>query len=339
MLKLLLKCLIILVLVGTILISGAVYDLYRYSRQPAEKEATFQTIEIPEGSRLREISIRLTDKGLIQHPLKFEWIARYQDLDRKLKAGEYQLSASMPPMAILKKLTEGDIYLHHVTIPEGFTIRQTARTLEEAGLVSAEKFISLTSEKTFLDQLGISANSLEGYLFPNTYYFPKGVEEETVIQKMVDEFRKVFSPDLKKRSEEIGFSVHQVVTLASIIEKETGTAEERPLIASVFHNRLKKGMRLESDPTVIYGLKDFDGNLTRKHLKTPNAYNTYVIKGLPPGPIASPGEASLRAALFPSETTFLFFVSKNDGTHYFSSNYKDHRKAVKKYQLRKDNRS
>jgi UPF0755 protein len=150
---------------------------------------------------------------------------------------------------------------------------------------------------------------------------------------MVRRFRHFFTDDWKKQAEKLGLSIHQVVTLASIIEKETGAGDERPIIASVFHNRLKKGMRLESDPTVIYGIKDFDGNITRRHLVTPNPYNTYIIKGLPPGPIANPGLKALEAALFPDDTRFLYFVSKKDGSHQFSTSLKDHNRAVRKYQI------
>ena len=156
---------------------------------------------------------------------------------------------------------------------------------------------------------------------------------------MTQRFRESISDTWRTRADGLGLTLHQVVTLASIIEKETGDPAERPLIASVFHNRMQKGMRLETDPTVIYGIKDFDGNLTRKHLRTPTPYNTYVIKGLPPGPIASPGHAALEAALYPAETDYLFFVSRKDRTHQFSSNLKDHQKAVRKYQLRRKPKS
>ena len=150
---------------------------------------------------------------------------------------------------------------------------------------------------------------------------------------MVQRFRSVFKPEWEERAASFGFTVHEVVTLASIIEKETGATFERPLISSVFHNRLRKKMRLESDPTVIYGIKDFNGNLTRKHLKTRTPYNTYKIRGLPAGPIANPGRASLEAALFPEKTKYIYFVSKKDRTHYFSTNLKEHNRAVRKYQL------
>jgi UPF0755 protein len=181
--------------------------------------------------------------------------------------------------------------------------------------------------------VGVEANSLEGYLFPDTYRLDKTMPEEAIIKKMVSRFWEIFNVDLQNRSRELGFSYHQVVTLASIIEKETGAEEERRLISAVFHNRLKRKELLQSDPTVIYAVKDFDGNLTREDLKLDSRYNTYRYAGLPPGPIANPGRASLIAALHPAEVDYLYFVSKNDRTHEFSSDLKQHNAAVRKYQL------
>jgi len=203
------------------------------------------------------------------------------------------------------------------------------------GLTDGPVFIRSANDIAIVKALGVEADSLEGYLFPDTYHFPKGLPLDEIMGTMVNRFQEIFSTEWQERSRQMGMSIHQVVTLASIIEKETGAAFERPLIASVFHNRLAKRMRLSSDPTVIYGIKDFDGNLTRKHLKTANPYNTYLNKGLPPGPIANPGVAALEAALYPAETDYLYFVSKKDGTHQFSTSFKEHNRAVRKYQLRK----
>jgi UPF0755 protein len=186
-----------------------------------------------------------------------------------------------------------------------------------------------------MKKLNVPADSFEGYLFPDTYFFPRGVLAKDIITTMVNRFWTQFGVDWKERADELGLSVHEVITLASIIEKETGVSSERPIISSVFHNRLKKRMRLESDPTVIYGISDFDGNITRKHLDTHTPYNTYRIRGLPPGPIANPGAAAIESALFPAETDYLFFVSKKDRTHKFSTTILEHNRAVRKYQLRR----
>jgi UPF0755 protein len=198
-----------------------------------------------------------------------------------------------------------------------------------------KNFLDAATDPETVRGQGIEADTLEGYLFPDTYYFPRGLDSATIIATMVKQFRAAFKPAWEQQAEALGMTVHEVVTLASIIEKETGAPEERPLIASVFHNRLKKGMRLETDPTVIYGIPDFDGNIKRRHLETYTPYNTYKIKGLPPGPIASPGALALEAALYPAQSEFLYFVSKKDGTHQFSRTIKEHNAAVRKYQLRK----
>jgi len=199
----------------------------------------------------------------------------------------------------------------------------------------SDAFLSKVMDPGFAAAKGIAGRSLEGYLFPDTYFFPRNTEIERIIQTLLDRFNAVYSPEWTDRSRRVGLTRHEVVTLASIIEKETGVAEERARISSVFHNRLKKGMRLQSDPTVIYGIKNFNGNITREHLNTPTPYNTYQIGGLPPGPIASPGRAALWAVLFPEETDFLYFVARGDGTHQFSKSLAEHNQAVRRYQLGK----
>jgi UPF0755 protein len=225
--------------------------------------------------------------------------------------------------------------LYKLTVPEGYNQDQIAALVASAGFTSAEVFLKACTDPHLIQSKGIAAKDLEGYLFPDTYYFPRPAAPETIISAMVQNFWSVFTDEMKKRADQMNLSIHKTVTLASIIEKETGVATERPLISSVFHNRLKKRMRLESDPTVIYGIEDFDGNLTRKHLKTYTPYNTYRIKGLPPGPIANPGKEAIEAALYPAESDYLFFVSRKDRTHHFSTNLSDHNKAVRRYQLRR----
>ena len=254
---------------------------------------------------------------------------------RKLQAGEFILSAAKSPDQILKILIKGKVKLYRITLPEGLNIKEVAALVEKANLSTQKKFVDLCHDRSFISSLGIKAISLEGYLFPDTYFFPKHTSCENIITTMIEHFKIIFTEKWQVRTKTIGFSVHDIVILASIIEKETGDAQERPLISSVFHNRLKKNMRLESDPTVIYGIKNFDGNIKRKHLKTITPYNTYQIKGLPMGPIANPGALSLQAALYPAKSKYLFFVSKKDTTHKFSKTIREHNQAVKKYQLRK----
>jgi UPF0755 protein len=322
-------------LVMLLVIFGVYLDLIIYSGKPAGNDSLKQAFVVARGQKFIVTADKLHKTGLIKHPLKFRLFARMKNLDTRIQAGEYLLSPTMSPNAILETLVQGKVNLHKITIPEGLNIYQIAAIAGEAGFGTKTDFIRSATDKRYLRKQAIEADTFEGYLFPDTYYFPKDETPHKIIYTMVERFWAKFKPEWILRSQELGFTIHQVVTLASIIEKETGAAFERPIISSVFHNRLKKGMRLESDPTVIYGLKDFDGNLTRKHLTTKTPYNTYKIKGLPPGPIANPGIASIKAALYPADTDYLFFVSKKDKTHQFSTNLKDHNKAIRKYQLRR----
>jgi UPF0755 protein len=282
-----------------------------------------------------QISRGLADAGLIRNPGKFALLARTAGHDTAIQAGEYLLSAAMTPEDILRDMVDGRVRLHRFTIPEGYTMRQIAEAVSTAGFSNPEAFLAACRDPGLLKSLDIAGDTCEGYLFPDTYYLPASATAPQIIDTMVRRFWASFPGAWKDRARALGMSVHQVVTLAAIIEKETGAAAERPLISSVFHNRLKRGMRLQTDPTVIYGIPDFDGNLTRRHLTTPTPYNTYVIRGLPPGPIASPGAAAIEAALYPADSDYLYFVSKKDTTHHFSTTIGEHNRAVRKYQLRR----
>jgi UPF0755 protein len=309
-------------------------DLNTYlNTPPYPMDSNRSIITVAPGDNFGKITNDLYHHHLIRFPFKFKLAARLKGFDRKFIAGEYEFSGSMAPIRILESLVNGNICLHRLTIPEGYTIEQIAEKIEQAGISSKEDFISVAVNPEFAAQMGIPAQTCEGYLFPDTYFFSKDATPEQIITTMINHFRKKFGPAWEARCQELGLSIHEVVTLASIIEKETGQESERSVISSVFHNRLKKNMRLESDPTVIYGMKNFNGDITRKDLKEKTPYNTYLISSLPPGPIASPGIQSIRAALFPENTNYLFFVSRKDGTHQFSSNLKDHQKAVQQFQL------
>jgi UPF0755 protein len=325
----------ILLLIAVLACLGFVADLWSYANEPISADSEKIVIHLKPGQSFATTAALLEAKGLISSPFRFNLISRFKGYDKKLQAGEYLLSGSMTPLHILEKMAKGDVRLYKLTIPEGYNIKQIAELVAEGGFAGKLEFIAMASDPGFAREKGIQADTFEGYLFPDTYFFPKGTTIKKIIGTMVDRFRKVFLPQWSERAKSLGFTIHQVVTLASIIEKETGDPSERPVISSVFHNRMKKKMRLESDPTVIYGIKNFDGNLTRKHLKTRTLYNTYKIRGLPAGPIANPGQESLVAALYPAETPYIYFVSKKDRTHHFSTNLKDHNKAVKKYQLRR----
>ena len=300
---------------------------------------------IQRGESVIHIAERLENKGLTTNRHLFRLMVMGKGAETKLQAGEYLLSPTFTPEQILYLLITGKVRLHKLTIPEGMTIKEMGPLVAQAGFGNAEPFIALASDMTIIKNMTtdiISSvgfgrsphiNSLEGYLFPDTYLFPSQTSHQEILTTMVNRFKEMISPDWQMRGKTLGLSLHEVVTLASIIEKETGAAHERPLIASVFHNRLKKGMRLQSDPTVIYGIPNFNGNITRKDLRRPTPYNTYTISGLPPGPIANPGKAAIHAVLFPEKSDYLYFVAKKDGTHFFSKTLKAHNRAVRKYQL------
>jgi len=311
------------------------WNIFDYAAQSSGNDISEKVITVLPGQHFKMIASQLEGAGIVRDSLKFKLFARFKGYDKRIKAGEYRLSSVLSPKQVLEIMVSGKVALYRITIPEGYNLVQIAGIVSEMGLAEEPVFIRTAIDPVIVNALGVDAGSLEGYLFPDTYYFPKGLPLDEILGTMVNRFREIFSAEWQERARQMGMSVHQAVTLASIIEKETGAAFERPLIASVFHNRLAKGMRLSSDPTVIYGIKDFDGNLTRKHLTTVTPYNTYLTKGLPPGPIANPGLASLEAALYPAETDYLYFVSKKDSTHQFSTTFKEHNRAVRKYQLRK----
>jgi UPF0755 protein len=298
---------------------------------PADREGKDEIFVVREGSSLREVAQDLEHKRLVKSRILFVLWSRIMGYSKGIKSGEYILNAAMPPVKILEKLRRGSILTHIVTIPEGYGREQIAELLHEKELVDRNFFLSLTEEPSVLESYGISGPSLEGYLFPDTYQFARGISPSLIIDTMVKRFWQMVGPSTD-RARETGMSMGEIVTLASIVEKETGRAEERALIASVFLNRLKRGMRLESDPTVIYGLERFDGNLRKKDLVQKSPYNTYVIHGLTPGPICSPGLDSIKAVISPAKTEYLYFVSKNDGSHSFSSTLTEHNRAVEKYQ-------
>jgi len=329
----------ILILISLFLLIGVfiavVFSLYLL--RPSERNGPDSIIVIREGMTLGNVADILKQEGFVKHKTPFMLWARMMGLSRKIKAGEYQLSHQMSPCRILEIITKGAIISHSVTIPEGYSAAQIAELFSQKGLADRENFLALVRDPDFIKRYGINSPSLEGYIYPDTYQFGRGLSAELILDTMVKRFWQLTIPH-EGLLNESGMTWNEVVTLASIVEKETGLAEERPLIASVFLNRLHKRMRLESDPTVIYGIDNFNGNLTRKDLKTITPYNTYMIRGLPPGPIANPGLDAIMAVLRPAKTDYLYFVSRNDGSHYFSRTLSEHNRAVLKYQKRRKGR-
>jgi UPF0755 protein len=275
----------------------------------------------------------LEEAGLVKHKYLFYGLVIVRNAHRQIRAGEYEMSASMSPMNVINKLVKGDIIVYKVTIPEDFTVKEIAARLTSDRLVDEKLFLSLAKDTKLLSELDIDGRSVEGYLYPETYYLDKSMGAKAIIETMVTQFRKRFTPAMEKREKELGMTLHDVVTLASLIGKETGHEEEKPQVSAVFHNRLRKKMKLQSDPTSVYDLEPFPGAVKKKHLLRKSPYNTYIIDGLPPGPIANPAIDSLRAALYPASVNYLYFVSNNDGSHNFSSSLSAHNRAVIKYQI------
>lgn len=320
--------------VGTTTAGGvAAWRVREWMDRPLRPGAPPVVFEVLKGQGAGQIARALERAGLASHPRLLALLARHQGVDTRVRSGEYELSASLSPREILRRLAEGNVIQLKVTLPEGLTRREIARVIAAAGLASEESFLRASSDPALATQLGLEAADFEGYLFPDTYHFERRTPAERIVRTLVERFRRVsdqvLAPSLASRR----LTLRQAVTLASVVEKETGRAEERPLIAAVFFNRLARGMRLESDPTVIYGIPDFDGNLTRVHLRTATPYNTYVITGLPAGPIANPGAESLAAVARPADVPYLFFVAKGDGSHQFSTSLAEHTHAVQRYQL------
>ena len=295
-------------------------------------------IDVEPGETLSQVTHRLADRGILRHPRLLTALGILRGDSANIKAGEYVVQGAVSPSELLDYFVSGRARYVSFTVPEGLSMAEIADRLEERELGHADVFLALTHDPRFIATLSLpvakAPPTLEGFLFPETYFFHRGVSETSIITAMVAQFNKQATPLLRESPGTGGLSPYQVLILASIVEKETAVKEERPLISAVFHNRLRTRMRLASDPTVIYGLPNFDGNLKRVHLLTETPYNTYKISGLPPTPIANPGLASIRATMHPADVDYLFFVAKGDGTHVFSKDYRTHSRAVLKYQIR-----
>jgi UPF0755 protein len=308
---------------------------YWVSLRPPSQTLFPKTVMIKKGMSLRTISSLLEQEGIIRSRTLFIGMANLIGKKNKIKSGEYEFLSPSHPWEVLNILVDGQVKRSLVTIVEGSTLSQIARLLEELNIVEKKAFIQKATSTAFISLLDLPhspGQTLEGYLFPNTYHLTKEMDPEKVIQMMIQQFKKIFTPELAHGAYPLGISPREAVILASIIEKETSLREEKPLVSAVFHNRLKKRIPLQSDPTVIYGIINFDGNLKRQDLLRRTPYNTYLIQGLPPTPICNPGKDSLLAALSPAPVPYLYFVSKNDGSHHFSSTMEEHGRAVWKYQ-------
>ncbi|MDD8032136.1 MAG: endolytic transglycosylase MltG [Acidobacteriota bacterium] len=302
-----------------------------------KKEAT-GIIFIERGLNVEAIGRQLEKNGLIKDARSFRLAYSLYYSPNFLKAGEYEFKMPVNPKKIMLEMIAGKVLLHPLTIPEGLTYKEIAELLENKNYPFKGSFLDACHKVELISDLDSQADNLEGYLFPETYHFSRGIEAEEMVRAMVTQFRKVFGKEQQERAQKLNLTVREVLTMASLIEKETSMIEEKPLVSAVFHNRLRLGMKLDCDPTIIYALKlenRFDGNIRLKDKNLKSPYNTYLYPGLPPGPICNPGYEALEAALYPASVDYLYFVSRNDGSHVFNRSYSEHLKAVSKYQLKK----
>ena len=328
------KYLVVTSVVAAFIVAGVLYYAATNWRSQAPAE-----VEIAPGSSVSKMADTLAKSGVIRMPKLFTLVARIKGSAGKLKAGTYEFESGTTMLAALEKIERGEVKQYPFTIIEGWRIDDIVKALSEQpftkGSDIAQKFKTLVRDPTFITSLGLGgADSLEGYLFPDTYLITKPVTAEMLLKRFISRFREVWQGMGFAGKEVSGLDERQTLTLASLIEKETAASAERPLVASVFMNRLAKGMLLQSDPTIIYGLENFNGNIHKSDITNPHPYNTYVHPGLPPGPICNPGKASIEAAMRPAKSNVLYFVAKGDGTHFFSENLADHNAAVTQYQLR-----
>jgi UPF0755 protein len=293
-------------------------------------------VDIASGSGPNRIAEQLVGAGVVRDAVTFRAGLLISGRARALKAGEYRFAEPMHALDVIDKIARGDVYKRLITFREGLTIAEMAQVFEERGFGTAADFQSAAASGQLIAELDPAARDLEGYLFPETYSLPRRTPATDVVAQMVTGFRNALTPETRAAADAAGLSVRQLVTLASLVEKETAAADERPLVAAVYRNRLKLGMGMQADPTVIYALTKagrYKGNLSRENLQFDSPYNTYKYAGLPPGPIAAPGRASLEAAAKPADVDYLYFVSRNDGTHVFASTLAEHNRNVNTWQV------
>jgi len=331
------KKLFAFLLLVVLVAAGAAALMYvRINRPYRGYQDAEQFVDLPPGSGSATIGQRLVAAGAVRDVPSFRTALWISGQGRHLKAGEYRFDRAMTPFEVIDKIARGDVYVINVTFPEGLTIAEMAKIFESHGTGTAASFVEAARDAALVHDLDPAAKDLEGYLFPETYALSRHADAQKLIRLMVSRFEHVFTPELRQAAAVRHLTVRQAVTLASIVEKETARADERPLVAAVYVTRLRVGMPLQCDPTVIYALTKrggYTGNIHKDDLSVDSPYNTYRYPGLPPGPIASPGRASLDAAVHPADADYLYFVSRNDGSHEFARTLEEHNRNVQKYQV------
>ena len=331
------RAFLFLILLAVVSAAAVAAMLYRQTSQPFKGyEGDEQFVTIEPGSGTRAIAERLIDAGVVSNAVTFRAALWRTGRARSLQAGEFRFDRPMTPTEVIEKIARGDVYNRRVTFPEGLTIQEMARIYEQQKFGKAAAFIKASRDTAPIRDIDPAATDLEGYLFPETYALPRDADAATLVAMMVARFRQLFTPEMQQAARTLDLSPRQAITLASLVEKETAQPSERPMVAAVYLNRLKIGMGMQADPTVIYALQRagrYDGNLRRDDLQFDSPYNTYRYAGLPPGPIASPGLASLQAAVAPARVDYLYFVSRNDGSHVFARTLAEHNENVRHFQV------
>ena len=333
----------LLLVIGILVALGAIGAVVTVNELTARLESPYRSyadpavfVEVERGDSTQTIAQRLAAAGIVRDDWTFRLAVWRSGRDRALQAGEYHFDRPLSAMQVADKIASGQVYLRPITFPEGLIISEMAQIFEVEGFGTAGAFAAAAGRAELIAELDPEASNLEGYLFPETYSLPRDATADDLVEAMVAQFREVFNATLRDEAAERRLSVREVVTLASLIQKETGSLDEHELVSAVYNNRLRIGMPLQCDPTVIYALQLaglYDGNLTRASLDFDSPYNTYRHAGLPPGPIASAGRAVLEAALSPADVSYLYFVSRNDGSHAFANTLREHNRNVREYQV------
>ena len=333
--RFLLRLLLVFTVVALAAAGAGAYVLWTRMHEPFQAFQGEQFVEIPTGDGSRAIARRLADAGVVPDSWTFRAAVRWLGRGQTLQAGEYRFADAASPLDIVERLARGDVFTVAITFPEGLTIDEMAELFASRRLGTAQAFRDAARDVSAIAELDPAARDLEGYLFPETYPVSRHVDAAALVAAMVERFKAVYA-ELARSGAPAALTTRQVVTLASLVEKETARAEERPVVSAVYRNRLAIGMGMQADPTVIYALRKrgkYDGNIRRVDLTIDSPYNTYRYRGLPPGPIAAPGRGALQAALAPAGTTYLYFVSRNDGSHVFAETLSEHNANVQKFQV------
>jgi UPF0755 protein len=298
---------------------------------PAGDGKRVEIVEVGKGRAFRSLAADLEARRILSSARLFTLYARLRGGDARLKAGYYQFDDGMRPGQILTKMIDGDVYQRLFALPEGYSSYQVAEMLEKRGIFRKENFLAACRDRALLNEAGVDAASAEGYLFPGSYNILPGMTEREVVREMVKRQQSFLAGSVNGRAKAKGIPVTALLTLASMVEKEAVLPAEKPLIAAVFHNRLRLGMRLQSDPTALYGVRAFAGKVRREDILKPTPYNTYLIPALPPGPIGNPGKDAVEAVLNPAVVPYLYFVGRGDGSHQFSTDLSAHNEAVRQF--------